>query len=213
MDFYEIGIYLLMILVASGAVFGVMWMIIRSMVPRKRRVKRGAGGRKAQIAADGKKRDKQDGLMQLKEYPESRLLPDGKAKKEKASASGKSSDRDSSRAAAHKMAETEKEDNITLPEAITEPEMPASEAAPAGRAADRPGGGLELPDLPSLDTLTDGEQEMPKEQVDLMSVFEVEEAEDSSTSDLAANLFDVDIDNITKLGSEISQFLGGLHSE
>ena len=68
---------------------------------------------------------------------------------------------------------------------------------------------MSLPDLPSMDTLTEGEEELPKEEIDLMSVFESEDAEDSSTSDLAANLFDVDVSNIEKLGSEVSQFLSG----
>lgn len=213
MDFYEIGIYLLMILVASGSVFGVMWMIIKSMTPRKRRSKHGSAIKKMKIGSDAKKRDTQDGLMELKEYPEGKLLPGGNVKKEKSRATSKSDGIAGGRFAADKMAETVNEESISFPEPITKQETLEPKAAPAGQITADSGGGLELPDLPSLDTLTDEEQEIPKEQVDLMSVFEVEEAEDSSTSDLAANLFDVDIDNITKLGSEISQFLGGLRSE
>ena len=59
-----------------------------------------------------------------------------------------------------------------------------------------------------------GGPQAPKEdELDLMSVFQSEDAEDSSTSDLAANLFDVDVQNIEKLGSEVSEFLGGMRSK
>ena len=42
---------------------------------------------------------------------------------------------------------------------------------------------------------------------------EFEEVEDSATSDLAANLFDVDVENIENLGNEVADFLGGMHSK
>ena len=68
--------------------------------------------------------------------------------------------------------------------------------------------------MPSLDTMTEGEEETDKgvSTEDLMSVFEVDETEDSTVSDLAANLFDVEAENIEKLGAEVSQILGEMRT-
>ena len=33
MDFFEVGVYLLVIVVASGCTFGIIWLLMRSMTP------------------------------------------------------------------------------------------------------------------------------------------------------------------------------------
>lgn len=213
MDFYEVGVYLAIVGIAAVAVFGMLWFIIRSMTPKRRKSRRTttamvkAGERvPARQESKGKSKDKSKGkkkkLMELKEYPESKLLPDraGKSEGPEEKKSGNVVDQIAAGAAATTSAAAE---------ANAEAKAAESEAAKQEGAAED-GGEIALPDLPSLDTLTEGEEEIPKGEIDLMSVFESEDSEDSATSDLAANLFDVDVQNIEKLGSEVSQFLGGL---
>ena len=216
MDFYEVGIYLVIVLVASTSVFGVMWLLIRSMAPKrpKRKRKMALGGEAAgnslsagsgmgnkpvekekKKGKDKKSRVKKDGVLELKELPDSKMLR----------VEGDKSFRDKETKPKEKP-EEEKKDREK--EAIKTAANTATADA-AAEASAQEGGEVTLPDLPSMDTLTEEEQEMPKEDIDLMSVFESEDAEDSATSDLAANLFDVDVANIEKLGSEVSQFLSG----
>jgi hypothetical protein len=220
LDFYEIGVYLVIVLVASTSVFGVMWLLIRSMTPKRRKPRRAtallkAGAdirpvKNAKKNGKGKSKGKKDELPELKEYPESKLLPLGNEKGKK----GKPDKAEDEKHPRQKPADEKKENEKVLAAAA----VGAAGAVKDGTNQEtanqegtaQEGGEIALPDLPSMDTLTEGEEEMPKEEVDLMSVFQSEDSEDSSTSDLAANLFDVDVGNIEKLGSEVSQFLSGM---
>jgi hypothetical protein len=221
LDFYEIGVYLVIVLVASTSVFGVMWLLIRSMTPKRRKPRRGTAllkaganvkpARPAMQKGNGKSKGKKEELPELKEYPESKMLPMGNEKAKK----GKAEDDKHSR---QKPADEKKEAEKVLAVAAAGAAAGAASAGKDGTNQEtayqdgtaQEGGEIALPDLPSMDTLTEGEEEAPKEELDLMSVFQSEDAEDSSTSDLAANLFDVDVGNIEKLGSEVSQFLSGM---
>jgi hypothetical protein len=60
----------------------------------------------------------------------------------------------------------------------------------------------ELPSADTLDDSDDGADETAANE-DLMSIFQVEEAEDSYVSDLANKLFDVETSNIQALGLEV----------
>ena len=212
MDFYEVGVYLVIVLVASTSVFGVIFLLMRSMVPKRRRSKRqvpllkaGAGGGPAKNAkknGKGKSKGNKDELPELKEYPESKMLPMSNEK-------GKTEDEKHPKKQADDKHEPEKVLAATAAGTAAGAATAANENVNQESTAPE-GGEIALPDLPSMDTLSEGEEEMPKEEVDLMSVFQTEDAENSSTSDLAANLFDVDVGNIEKLGSEVSQFLSGM---
>jgi hypothetical protein len=46
-----------------------------------------------------------------------------------------------------------------------------------------------------------------------MNIFEVEEVENSYTSDLAANLFDVDLNSLEKLSQEVLEVYSGKKKE
>jgi hypothetical protein len=61
----------------------------------------------------------------------------------------------------------------------------------------------ELPSADTLDDSDDGSGEATAASEDLMSIFQVEEAEDSYVSDLANKLFDVETSNIQALGLEV----------
>lgn len=225
MGFYEVGIYLLIIVVASACVFGIMWLLMRSMQPKRPKSRKRAalaavaagqipkqlppasdeGGKvkknKKEKKEKKKKTSKGEKLLELKDMPDNRLLEHGKgsaavAKPEKDIPAG-------SVEAVQKTSAAAGENNSQ--EAIGQDAPPTVAAQEDGE--------MNLPDLPSLDTLTDEEEEPKEEEIDLMSVFESEEAEDSATSDLAANLFDVDVQNIEKLGSEVSEFLNGMRSK
>jgi hypothetical protein len=224
-DFYEVGVYMEIIIVASICVFGIMLLLMKSMQPKRPKRKRAdmaavaAGKVPKQIPQESsetvkekkntknkkeknKKEKKskspkmgEEKLLALKDLPDSRLLPQGEA--------------------ASSSKESPKNDKQKLP---AEPEEHAAADAKnndqaEADAGDQANSEMTLPDLPSMDTLS-AEEEAPKEEeLDLMSVFQAEDAEDSSTSDLAANLFDVDVQNIEKLGSEVSEFLGGMRSK
>ncbi|MHB8085946.1 MAG: hypothetical protein ACYDHZ_08970 [Dehalococcoidia bacterium] len=209
MDFYEVGVYLLIIVVASGCVFGIMWLLMRSMTPvrplSKKEIEmlKAAGKTKipkyvpVKIVKKGKgkdknkekDKDKDEKLVKLKDMSADKLLPE----------MGQSS------AEAPKKSKKSSEENKGKSNASPSPSGAADE--PPQEIAE-----IALPDLPTMDTLVEGEEETPEQQniEELMSVFELEEVEDSATSDLAANLFDVDVENIENLGSEVAEFLGGM---
>jgi hypothetical protein len=70
---------------------------------------------------------------------------------------------------------------------------------------------IDLPELPSVDTLEESDEEIveEKDSEDLMNIFQVEEAEDTLTSELAANLFEVDLTSLEKLSKEVLQVYSG----
>ncbi|MCX6005699.1 MAG: hypothetical protein NTZ34_00335 [Chloroflexi bacterium] len=225
MDFYEVGVYMAIIIVASICVFGIMWLLMKSMQP-----KRPKGRKRAAMAAvaagkapkqipqessetikekknaknkkDKNKKEKkskspkkgEEKLLALKDLPDNRLLPQGET-----SATSKGARQDEQQKPSWES--QEKAANNAKDNDQTEAD-----------AGDQANAEVTLPDLPSMDTLSSEEEAPKEEELDLMSVFQAEDAEDSSTSDLAANLFDVDVQNIEKLGSEVSEFLGGMRS-
>ena len=223
MDFYEVGVYLVVIIVASICVFGIMWLLMKSMQPKRpkgrKRVaqaavvagkapkqipqessetvkeKKNAKNKKEKNKKEKKSKSPKMGeekLLDLKELPDNKLLPQGEA-----SSSSKESQKN----------ETQKPPIEPEEHAAVDAKNNDQAEADAGENSE-----VTLPDLPSMDTLTSEEEAPKEEELDLMSVFQSEDAEDSSTSDLAANLFDVDVQNIEKLGSEISEFLSGMRS-
>lgn len=71
---------------------------------------------------------------------------------------------------------------------------------------------VDIPELPPADVLSEDdevENENNTSSEDLMSVFQVEEVEDTYVSDLAANLFDVDVKSIETLSREMLEVLSG----
>jgi hypothetical protein len=215
-DYFEMTVYLGIVGIASVSVLSAVWLMVRSMVPKRRKgqtrrqlaqvrqVKEVSEGRRpAQIEAPSeskkskknKKKDKNknDKLLKLNDYPESRLLAEGNESGEK----------------------TKKNKGKQVKEPEPAPVMMDLEAA-ADRANTDEGEAVvpdlnsgEMESLPSLDTLVEGTDE-PEAQLDtdaLMSVFDVGEEVDTDTADLAATLFDVDVQNIGDLTSEITSIL------
>lgn len=229
MGLYEVGVYLVIIVVASVCVFGIMWLLMRSMTPKRpKRRKRvalataGTAGATKQLPQQSgetkkEKKDKknkkekkekkgkgakvqEEKLLKLKEMPDSRLLSQGTADASSKDKAGEGSEKPTG----------EIQDKSPVAAGGEGAEASAQEAPVSAEGQDD--APLDLPDLPSLDTLTTEEEAPKEEEIDLMSVFETEDAEDSATSDLAANLFDVDVQNIEKLSSEVSEFLNGMRS-
>jgi hypothetical protein len=226
-DFYEIGVYLVIVIVACTCVFGIMWLLMKSMQPKRSKARKrvalaaaAAGKTPKQIPQESSKtvkekknsknkkeknkkeknskapKDGEEKLLALKELPDNRLLPPGESD---ASTKGDRQD------------EQQKPSRESQEQAAVDAKNKDQAGADAGDQADAE---VTLPDLPSMDTLSTEDESAPKEEeLDLMSVFQAEDAEDSTTSDLAANLFDVDVQNIEKLGSEVSEFLGGMRSK
>jgi beta-mannanase len=195
-DFYEVG------------VFGIMFLLMRSMRPKRKKkraignqIKDGQVKKITEEKVDKKKakknhKSKKEDLLELKELPANKLLPER--------VGGESSSKNKLKAT-----------NDTKEEGKAQEERQSSAQETNENTEEKPTEYQEvtLSDLPSMDTLIEGEEEAPeKQELDLMSVFQTEDAEDSSTSDLAANLFDVDVQNIEKLGSEVSEYLNGMRS-
>ncbi|MDD5312297.1 MAG: hypothetical protein PHO26_04600 [Dehalococcoidia bacterium] len=216
MDYFEMTVYLGIVGAATVSVLTAIWLMVRSMVPKKSRVSRqrqlarvrevkeiAEGRRPAQLEAPAenrkdkkkKKKDKEknEKLLKLKDYPDSRLLEEGKEADEKPRKPKGKQNRDPEPApvmanldAAAEKAENEEGD-------IPMPDLNAGD----------------LENLPSLDTLVESTDE-PEAQLDtdaLMSVFDVGEEVDSDMAELASSLFDVDVQNIGDLSSEISTIL------
>lgn len=226
MDAFEATVYLGIVGIASAGVFFTIWLMIRSVQPKKAKsrkkllaagkvapamalpapgeMKKGDTSSKAknkkEIKDKKKKKVSEKDLIELKEYPEQKLI-----ESRKPGAARSETSRGAAGAAAA-VAAADGRDEITTP----------PDQVPVARAKQsQPDEELALPELPSLDTLTEGEEEKNEgvNTEDLMSVFEVDEAEDSSVSDLAANLFDVDAQHIEKLSAEVAQILGEMRSK
>jgi hypothetical protein len=220
MDTFEAAVYLGIVAIASAGVFFTIWLMIRNVRPKKAvsqkkqaalnaaparalpgieppvRAKHDTGNKKKRA-----KRTNGDGeLPPLKEYPDERLLEEKKPT----------------------LPEQDKIRNMDSPGIKSFVDVPAAqEATPVELKTEtkqetvtQESEEVALPELPSLDTMTEGEEETDKgvSTEDLMSVFEVDETEDSTVSDLAANLFDVEAENIEKLGAEVSQILGEMRT-
>jgi hypothetical protein len=225
LDFYEIGVYLVLIVVASTCVFGVMWLLMKSMQPKRPMPRRQvapalvAGKVPKQLtqgpAAKGKKKEnnkksrvKKEKLIELRELPDGKLLPEGQA------ATGGATKQTKPGFLLEKK-EDKQADVIELKQPGSRDSKPKAKNEAQPQKDDPAEAEIALPDLPSMDTMIEVEEETgeQQDQVDLMSVFESEETEDSATSDLAANLFDVDVQNIERLSSEVAEFLGGMRSK
>lgn len=226
MDYFEMMVYLGVIGIATVSVLTVVWLMVRSMFPKKRKavsrqrqlarvreLKELAEVKKpAQLEAPAeikeskkdkkkkkKEKEKNEKLLRLKEYSDDRLMEEGKEDKVKPKKSKDKQDRETEPApvmmdldAAAEKAKTEEGEEGETSE-IPMPDLNAGD----------------LENLPSLDTLVESTDE-PEAQLDtdaLMSVFDVGEEVDSDQAELAASLFDVDVQNIGDLSTEISSIL------
>ena len=192
-DFWSTGIYVVITVGALLVAMIVILLLTATAKPKKSR-KRGKGqaGKKLMAPADlmllvegGAKEDKQ-GKKNKKGKPPRQEKQAKKSRQEK---------QEEERARKEEKEVAEKEDKRV------------ATAASAGEEAEAPAvENVTVADLPSADTLDDsddgsGEDAAAKE--DLMSIFQVEEAEDSYVSDLANKLFDVETSNIQALGLEV----------
>jgi hypothetical protein len=174
-------------------------------------LKAGAENAPVKKGSNKKAKIKSDKLPELKEYPDSKLLQGEDVTTRKSKAEDGKSGKLKKTADERTVISVGEDMPDSLPEVVAASKVePAKTEGKNQETAVAEGGGMMLPDLPAMDTLTEEDVEMPKEDIDLMSVFDGEDEEDSATSDLAANLFDVDVSNIEKLGSEVSQFLNGI---
>ena len=142
--------------------------------------------------------------------PELKLLPDGgpgedgRDNKRKNGKKPKKEKQDK-----QKKRDQEKEERELAAE---KPDHKAAAAAPAGENAEVATEYVTVAELPSAETLDDsddGNQEDGGNKEDLMSIFQIEETEDSYVSDLANKLFDVETSNIQALGLEVLSVLSG----
>lgn len=234
MDFFEIGVYLMIIVIAALCVFGVMWLLIKSMQPKKKSVRPHAApalaasrtaskqitrgqadvpeddipvkGKKLKSEKKGKK-GKKEKLLTVKELPDSMLLPAGEEAETQESIKPKREfllEKQEEKAPAIKQ--------VKLPEAAESMNQTAKPEEPLAAEEEESIEEISDAELPSIEA-DDKEGSADKQDAgDLMSVFDIDDTEESSNSDLAASLFDVDVENIEKLSNEVAGFLGGKKS-
>lgn len=193
-DFWSTGIYVVITVGALLVAMIIILLLTATAKPKKSR-KRGKG------KAAGKKLMAPSELMLLAEGGAGENGKGKNKKKEKPAKKDKQA----------KQSRQEKQEE----ERLRKEEKQAAESADKKSAVAAAAGheGAEAPadenvtvaDLPSVDTLDDSDDgsgdEAAKE--DLMSIFQVEEVEDSYVSDLANKLFDVETSNIQALGLEV----------
>jgi len=193
-DFWETGIYIVITVGALLVATIVILLLTATAKPQKarKRVRGQAAGRKMASPSDlllmaegGAKEDKR-GKNKKKEKPPKQ---EKQAKKSRQEKQAEERQRKEEKQAVQKM--DKKMDAVAA--AGQEVEVPAVETPTVA----------ELPSVDTLDDSDDGSGEAPAAGEDLMSIFQVEEAEDSYVSDLANKLFDVETSNIQALGLEV----------
>jgi hypothetical protein len=196
-DFFETGIYVVIVGVALLLCLMVVLLMTATAKPKKqRRPMKGQQAGRQRLAGS-----------------ELKLLPDGgpgeggrdnkrkngkKPKKEKQDKHDKQKKRDQ-----------EREDREL---AAGKPDHKTTEATATGENIVVPTEYVTVAELPSAETLDDsddGNQQDTENKEDLMSIFQIEETEDSYVSDLANKLFDVETSNIQALGLEVLSVLSG----
>jgi len=193
-DFWETGIY---IVITVGALLAalVVILLLSATAPKKskKRVKGQPAGKKAigapselMMLAEGGANEDGRGKKNKKEKP---------TKREKQAKKSRQERQEEERERKDEKQSAEKEDKKVAAEASAgeEVEAPAAEDVTVA----------ELPSADTLDDSDDGSGEDTAAKEDLMSIFQVEEAEDSYVSDLANKLFDVETSNIQALGLEV----------
>jgi type IV secretory pathway VirB10-like protein len=193
-DFWETGIYIVITVGALLVAMIIILLLSATSKPKKSRKRlKGQAGKKAigapselmMLAEGGAKEDKQGKKGKKGKPPK----PEKQAKKSKQEKQEEERQR--------------KEEKQAAGQADKQPVA----AAPTGEGVEAPAvedpKAAELPSVDTLDDSDDGSGDPAAANEDLMSIFQVEEAEDSYVSDLANKLFDVETSNIQALGLEV----------
>lgn len=192
-DFWSTGIYVVITVGALLVAMIVILLLSATAKPKKSR-KRGKGqaGKKLMAPADlmllaegGAKEDKQ-GKKNKKGKPPKPEKPAKKSKQEKQEEERRS-----------------KEEKQAIVQADRQPVAAAAAGEEVKAPVEENVTVAELPSVDTLDDSDDGTLDAAAANEDLMSIFQVEEAEDSYVTDLANKLFDVETSNIQALGMEV----------
>jgi len=193
-DFWESGIYIVITVGALLVALIVILLLSATAKPKKSRKRlKGQAGKKAigapselmMLAEGGAKEDRQGKKGKKGKPPK----PEKQAKKSKQEKQEEERQRKEEKQAA---GQADKQ-SVAAAAAGEETEAPAADDPKVA----------ELPSAETLDDSDDGSGDPAAANEDLMSIFQVEEAEDSYVSDLANKLFDVETSNIQALGLEV----------
>jgi hypothetical protein len=200
-DFFETGIYVLIVAVAMLLCLIIILVLSASNKPKRpKRKLRGLPEGRRKIAASDQKLLPEGGITD-DDLKGKKSRKDKKSKPEKNKKDGK-------KPVPALMEKEGKDKNAGSGEA----EKTVTAAATQDEKAEAPAESLTVAALPSLDTLDesgDDNQEENASQEDLMSIFQIEEEEDSYVSDLANKLFDVETRNLQALGLELLEVFSG----
>jgi len=194
-DFWETGVYIVITVGALLVAMIVILLLTATSKPKKskKRLKGQAAGKKAtgapselmMLAEGGTKEDKR-GKKNKKEKPPKQEKQAKKSKQEK-----------------QEEERQRKEEKQAAGQADKQPVAAAATGEGVEAPAVEDPKAAELPSVDTLDDSDDGSGDPAAANEDLMSIFQVEEAEDSYVSDLANKLFDVETSNIQALGLEV----------
>jgi hypothetical protein len=192
-DFWSTGIYIVITVGALLVAMIVILLLTATAKPKKSRKRvKGQAGRKLaapgdlMLLAEGGAKDDKKGKNNKKGKPP---RPEKQAKKSKQEKQEEERQRKEEKQAAGK----EDKQHVAAAAAGEDGKAPVDESVTIA----------ELPSADTLDDSDDGTGEAAPANEDLMSIFQVEEAEDSYVSDLANKLFDVETSNIQALGLEV----------
>jgi hypothetical protein len=194
-DFFDTGIYVVIVVAAMLLGLMIVLMMTASTKPQKQR-------RPARNQPTGRQKTAPPELKLLTEGGPPEDMREKKPGKDKKSRQEKQ--RNNPKQRKQDKREQEKADKK---QADRIPANKLATVAAIGEEVEVPTvESVKIAELPSVNTLDDSEevdQEDTPAKEDLMSIFQVEEAEDSYVSDLANKLFDIETSNIQELGLEV----------
>ena len=188
-DFFDSGIYIAIVIIAAIVVVIAVASLNGMRKPKKQK------SRRRNLLAEGK-RDHRQSTRLLDAPGKEKRLEERVRPKDKVKEKGKKIKED--------IEDDEPQEVMAMAHEET-PEDTKEAIQPLNTES------IDLPELPSVDTLEESDEEIveEKESEDLMNIFQVEEAEDTLTSELAANLFEVDLTSLGKLSKEVLQVYSG----
>jgi FtsZ-interacting cell division protein ZipA len=188
-DFFDSGIYIVIVIITAIVVVIAIATLNGKHKPKRQK------NRRRDLLTEGKREHRQS----------TRLLNEpGKEKKREEKVKHKNKIKEKEKKTREDIEEDEPIEVMTM--AHEEIQEEVQENAQLQNAEN-----INLPELPSVDTLEESDEELVEENAneDLMNIFQVEEAEDTLTSELAANLFEVDLTSLEKLSKEVLQVYSG----
>jgi hypothetical protein len=216
-NFFEFGIYLVIVILAATLVFSVIWKL-------NKRLNVSSGKASAKSEGKGKLIGSKEAPLMLESGKSHKNEKHGKEPKNQHDKHGKDEKGSSGKKDhADKKHEKEEHSNKKSHEPEAELNLPVNEEetqqkevpeeykqAMPEQIVSTPEGDIALPSLPAADVLeeSDEEYEEKMDTEDLLNIFQSEDEDESNLTDMASNMFEVDLKGLGDLGVEVLQYMG-----